>query len=549
MPGDVLGQVGLVLLVCAVVGALAIALRLPLLVGLLIGGVIVGPDVLGLVASSTEIELLGEIGIALLLFVVGLKLDPRLVRRLGPVVLVAGTLQVVATAALAFAIARGFAVEVVPALYLAAAMSFSSTVVVIKLLADRGQIEQLQGRLALGILIVQDLFVIGLMVVLASIDPDSTATVVEQLGLVALRGVGLFVAIALLARYVLPRVVHVLARRGELLVLAAVTWAVALAAAAHLLGFSEEVGAFLAGVALASSDYREAISGRLTTLRDFLLVFFFIDLGTQLRFEGADDLALIVVLSVFVLVAKPVLIAAISTLLGFQTGVAVRAGLTLAQISEFSLILAALGVSLGQLDGRSAGIVAAVALITITLSTFLSAEADRLVPVLSRPLAPLQRARVRKEMEQRAVRNPEVIVIGLGRLGMTVFEELRARGEDVLGVDFDPRTVEFESGDIPVVFGDLEDPELPTQLPLARVRWIVSTPRDPEVHRAFLHALRRRGYRGRFAAAADHPEDERLLEKLGVDLVVRPLQLAAAPLMDMIHAHDRRMDAGHLTLE
>lgn len=549
MPGDVLGQVGLVLLVCAVVGALAIALRLPLLVGLLIGGVIVGPDVLGLVASSTEIELLGEIGIALLLFVVGLKLDPRLVRRLGPVVLVAGTLQVVTTAALAFAIARGFAVEVVPALYLAAAMSFSSTVVVIKLLADRGQIEQLQGRLALGILIVQDLFVIGLMVVLASIDPDSTATVVEQLGLVALRGVGLFVAIALLARYVLPRVVHVLARRGELLVLAAVTWAVALAAAAHLLGFSEEVGAFLAGVALASSDYREAISGRLTTLRDFLLVFFFIDLGTQLRFEGADDLALIVVLSVFVLVAKPVLIAAISTLLGFQTGVAVRAGLTLAQISEFSLILAALGVSLGQLDGRSAGIVAAVALITITLSTFLSAEADRLVPVLSRPLAPLQRARVRKEMEQRAVRNPEVIVIGLGRLGMTVFEELRARGEDVLGVDFDPRTVEFESGDIPVVFGDLEDPELPTQLPLARVRWIVSTPRDPEVHRAFLHALRRRGYRGRFAAAADHPEDERLLEKLGVDLVVRPLQLAAAPLMDMIHAHDRRMDAGHLTLE
>ena len=549
MVDDLLGQVGLVLLVCVVVGALAIAVRLPLLVGLLIGGVIVGPDVLGLVASSPEIELLGEIGIAMLLFVVGLKLDPRLVRQLGPVVLVAGTLQVFTTAALAFAIGRGFGVEVVPALYLAAAMSFSSTVVVIKLLADRGQIEQLHGRLALGILIVQDLFVIGLMVVLASIDPDSTASVVEQLGLVALRGVGLFAAIALLARFVLPRVVHVLARRGELLVLAAVTWAVTLAAVAHLLGFSEEVGAFLAGVALASSDYREAISGRLTTLRDFLLVFFFIDLGTQLRFEGADDLALIVALSLFVLVAKPVLIAVISTLLGFQTGVAVRAGLTLAQISEFSLILAALGVSLGQLDGRSAGIVAAVALVTITLSTFLSAEADRFIPSLSRPLAPLQRARVRKEMEQRAVRNPEVIVIGLGRLGMTVFEELRARGEDVLGVDFDPRTVEFESGDIPVVFGDLEDPELPTQLPLARVRWIVATPRDPEVHRAFLHALRRRGYRGRFAAAADHPEDERLLRKLGVDLVVRPLQLAASPLMDLIHAHDRRTSSGQLTLE
>jgi Kef-type K+ transport system membrane component KefB len=547
--GDLLGQIGLVLLVCVLLGALAIAVRLPLLVGLLIAGVLVGPDVLGLVSSSSEIELLGEIGIALLLFVVGLKLDPRLVRKLGPVVLVAGTLQVAATAALAFAIARSFATPVVPSLYLAAGMAFSSTVVVIKLLADRGQIEQLQGRLALGILIVQDIVVIGLMVVLASIDPESTASAVEQLGLVALRGVALFVAIALLARFVLPRVVHVLARRGELLVLAAVTWAVALASVAHLLGFSEEVGAFLAGVALASSDYREAISGRLTTLRDFLLVFFFIDLGTQLRFEGADDVALIAALSLFVLLGKPVLIAVISTLLGFQAGVAVRAGLTLAQISEFSLILAALGVSLGHLDGRNAGVVTAVALITITLSTFLSAEADRFVPRLSRPLARLQRARVRKEMEQRAVRRPEVIVIGLGRLGMTVFEDLRERGLDVLGVDFDPRTVQFESGDVPVVFGDLEDPELPNELPLERVRWIVSTPRDPEVHRTFLHALRRRGYHGRFVAAADHPEDERLLQRLGVDLVIRPLQLAARPLMDIIHAHDRRTSSGQVTLE
>jgi Kef-type K+ transport system membrane component KefB len=193
MTGDLLGQIGLVLLVCVLLGAVAIAVRLPLLVGLLIAGVLVGPDVLGLVRSSTEIELLGEIGISLLLFVVGLKLDPRLVRKLGPVVLVAGTLQVATTAALAFVIARSFGTPLVPALYLAAGMSFSSTVVVIKLLADRGQIEQLQGRLALGILIVQDIVVIGLMVVLASIDPASTASFVEQFGLVALRGVALFV--------------------------------------------------------------------------------------------------------------------------------------------------------------------------------------------------------------------------------------------------------------------------------------------------------------------------------------------------------------------
>lgn len=152
-------------------------------------------------------------------------------------------------------------------------------------------------------------------------------------------------------------------------------------------------------------------------------------------------------------------------------------------------------------------------------------------------------------MEQRAVRRTVVIVIGLGRLGMTVIEELLQRGEDVLGVGVDPRTVEFESGEVAVVSGDLEDPALPNQLPLARVRWIVSTPRDPEVQRAFPHALHRRGYRGRVVAAADDPDDERMLQHLGVDLFIRPSLLAARPLMDTIHASDRRTSSGQLTLE
>ena len=321
MTGGLLTQLGLVLLVCVGIGALAIGLRLPLLVGLLIAGVVVGPEVLGLVDASEGIALLGEFGISLLLFVVGLKLDPRLVRKLGPVVLVAGSIQVAVTAGIAFALARGFDLELVPSLYVAAGMAFSSTVVVIKLLTDRGELEQLHGRIALGILIVQDIVVVALMIVLASLDPDSSASLTQQFGVVALRGLAMLGGVALLARYVLPGATHLLARQGELLVLAAVAWAVAAAAVAIVLGFSAEVGAFIAGVALASSDYREAISGRLATLRDFLLVFFFIDLGTRLRFEVADDLALIVALSVFVLVVKPIAIALITTLLGFRSRV------------------------------------------------------------------------------------------------------------------------------------------------------------------------------------------------------------------------------------
>jgi Kef-type K+ transport system membrane component KefB len=546
---DLLGQIGLVLLVCVGLGVVAIALRLPLLVGLLVAGVVVGPQVLGLVGATSEIALLGELGISLLLFVVGLKLDPRLVRQMGPIVLVTGMLQVAVTAALAYGIAVLFGVATVAALYLAAGMAFSSTVVVIKLLSDRGQVEELHGRLALGILIVQDLVVVGLMVVLTSVDPDSTATLLEQVGSIAVKGMALFLAVALTARFVLPPVVHVLARQGELLVLAAVTWAVALAALAHALGFSAEVGAFLAGVALASSDYREAISGRLSTLRDFLLVFFFIDLGTRLAFEGTGDLGLIAALTLFVLIGKPVLIAVIGTLLGFQARVATTAGLTLSQISEFSLILASLGVVLGQLDARFAGVMASVALLTITVSTLLSAQAEWLVPRVSRPLLRLQRARTRREVEQHGRFRPEVVVIGLGRLGQTVFDELTDRGVAVLGVDHDPRTSRLTDPDAPVVFGDLSDPELPAHLPLGGARWIVATPRDADLHRDLLTALQRAGYRGRLAAAVDHPDEERLLHRLGVDLVIRPLDRAAAPLIATIHAHERDQRASNRTLE
>jgi Kef-type K+ transport system membrane component KefB len=531
-------QIALVLAVCLAAGGLAVLLRLPLLVGLLIAGVLVGPGVFGLVEATEEVELLGEIGIALLLFVVGLKLDPRLVKRLGPVVLLAGSIQVTVTTAIGVAIALAFAVDTVGALYLGAAMAFSSTVIVVKLLTDRRELEQLHGRIAVGILIVQDIVVVVLMIGLATIDPESGAGLVEQAGTVLLRGLLLLLLVFVAGRWILPRVTHVLARQGELLVLASVTWAVVLAAIAIALGFSGEVGAFLAGTALASSEYRDAISGRLSTLRDFLLVFFFIDLGVRLELGGLEDLALVAVLSLFVLVGKPLLVAFITTRLRFRARVGVRSALTLAQISEFSLILVALGVGLGHVDGRIVGLVTGVALVTITASTFLSARSRQLVPRLSPWLERFERPPVRPESpEAGALPDPTVVVIGLGRLGRTVVSELDERGEDVLGVDFDPRSILGTANEIPVLYGDAEDPELPHHLPLSRARWVVSTLRELDSHRAMISALRHHGYRGRLAVAVDHEEDVGVVERLGVDLIVRPLHEAAGPFVERLCSH------------
>jgi Kef-type K+ transport system membrane component KefB len=537
---DVFSQIALVLAVCVVAGGLATAFRLPPLVGLLVAGIAVGPQGLGIVAPSEEIALLGEIGIALLLFVVGLELDPRVVRRLGPVVLATGLAQVAITSAIAFGLAVLTGATTVVAAYLAAATAFSSTVVVIKILGDRRELEQLHGRLAVGILIVQDLVVVVLLIAVTATAAEGTGGLGAQLAGLLLRGAILLVGVALLGRYVLPRVTHLVARYPELLVLGAVTWAVAAAAAAHLLGFSAEVGAIIAGVALSTSPYREAISGRLTTLRDFLLVFFFIDLGTHMEVTGdGSGLLTAGVLSLFVLLAKPTLVAVLTTLLGFRATTGVRAGLNLAQISEFSLILVALGVGLGQLDPAAAGTVTLIAVVTITLSTLLSARAEALAPRLSGPLLGLERRTRNRDLNEAPPGLlPSFVVIGFGRLGQQLATELAEQHETVLAVDFDPRHHRSPAGGPPVVYGDAEDPELPDQLPLGQARWVISTLRDNPANRQLAASLRHHGYRGRLALCADHDHELEELRATGADLVVRPFHVAAAPLLRQIRDLD-----------
>jgi Kef-type K+ transport system membrane component KefB len=535
---SVFQQVAAVLVVCIAAGVLATLLRQPLIVGLLAAGIAVGPDALGLVEHSSEIELLADIGISLLLFVVGLKLDVRLVRRLGPVALATGLGQIVFTSAFGYLIAVVLGFDTVSAVYIAVALTFSSTIIIVKLLTDKRELDHLHGRIALGFLIVQDIAVVLAMIVITAIGTGEGDLAAEFLG-VLLRGFALLLGVALAARYLIPRVIHLLARSAELLVLAAVGWAVALAALAVALGFSEEVGAFLAGMSLASSSYREAISGRLTTLRDFLLVFFFIDLGTRFEISVAgDQIGAALLFSVFVLVGNPAIVMVIMGALGYRRKVSFKAGLTVAQISEFSLILIALGVSLGHVGGDVVGLVTAVGLITISASTYLIYGSDRIFGWLGPWLRVFERREPGATIDLGdGGPRPEHVVLGLGRFGRTVVEELLANDHDVLGVDFDPRSVQDDTWSLPVVYGDADDPHLPELLPLERTRWVISTLRSVDTNLQLIHAFRHHGYGGRIAVSADDEEDELRLREAGADVTIRPWHVAAGPLVARMRDH------------
>jgi Kef-type K+ transport system membrane component KefB len=539
-------QTAALLAICAVVAFIANRLRQPLVVGFIAAGIIVGPEVLGLVDDPEELELLASIGIALLLFVVGLKLDVRLVRVVGPVALATGLGQVVFTSAVGYLIAIALGLQPVTALYVAIALTFSSTIIIVKLLSDKGEIDDLHGRIAIGFLIVQDIVVVLAMIALTAFGEPAQQPLALEFAEVFAKGIAFLGGILVLMRWVLPPLMHKLSHSPEILLLFAIAWAVFLASVGELLGFSEEVGAFLAGVSLASTPYRDALGARLVSLRDFLLLFFFITLGAQLDFaEAGAQLGAAIVLSLFVLIGNPIIVMIIMGLMGYPTRVSFRAGLTVAQISEFSLILVALGFTLGHIDSETVGLVTTVGLITIGLSTYLIYNSgwlyDRFAPMLS----VFERGRDR----QRQIHIPDdrprvdVIVFGLGRYGSRVVEVLQEHGWSPLGVDFDPQALRsWEQRGLPIVYGDAHDPHVPEVLPLDRARWVVSTIRDLDTSLALLQTLHQNRYDGRIAVSALSDIDAAALAD-GADKVLRPFHDAAADAVAALE-EDRRRGEG-----
>jgi Kef-type K+ transport system membrane component KefB len=530
-------EIAFILALAAIAGGIATALRQPLIVAFIAVGLVAGPLGFDIVQDRDAVDLLAKLGIAVLLFVVGLKLDVDLVRSVGRVALATGIGQVLFTSGFGFVIARLLGLEPMAALYVAVALTFSSTIIIVKLLSDKREIDSLHGRIAVGFLIVQDIVVIVVMVLLSAFAGDSGEATQDALR-IAGSGIAFVAAVAVLARFVLPWLLDRLARSPEMLMLFAITWAVALAAAGDTLGFSKEVGAFIAGVSLASTRYREALATRLVSIRDFMLLFFFLDLGAKLDVTSiGDQLPRALALSVFVLVGNPLIVLTIMGLMGYRRRTSLLAGLTVAQISEFSLIFGALGVTLGHITQQTLSLITVVGIITIGLSTYLILYSHKLYELLAGPLRIFERKHAHSERAESTTGPSRVdaIVLGLGRYGDDLAVGLSEGGMRVLGVDFDPGRVRrgLERG-IDAQYGDAEDPEIASILPLARASWVVSTLPDAAVNLELMQSLEANGYAGSFAATAHDVQTADRLRVAGADLVLLPFADAAERAVERI---------------
>ncbi len=523
-------EFSLLLIISAIAGAISVRMRQPVIIAYIVVGIIAGPAVFGLVSAHEQIDLLAHVGIAVLLFLVGLKLDLHHVRHIGPVALATGLGQ------LAFTIAGGFALilllgkSVMEAIYVAIALTFSSTIIIVKLLSDKRELDSLHGRIAVGFLIVQDLAVVLAMMAMSAMRGSDDAAVIEVILSLTWR---VLLAAALLysmMRWILPTVVKAMAHSQELLLIFAIAWGTGLAAIGEWAGFSKEAGAFLAGFSLASTAYRDAINARLSGIRDFLLLFFFIDLGSKLDFSTlGGEIVPAIILSLFVLIGNPLIVMAIMGYMGYRKRTGFLAGLTVAQISEFSIIFVAMGISLGHVGNEALGLTTLVGLVTIAMSTYMILYSHALYQKLGPWLGWFERKNPFREQavesNTTAVDTPEVIIFGLGRYGGRLAQQLQEAEIRVLGIDFDPeQVIAMRERGIAVHYGDGQESSFLEELPLNSAKWVVSTLPDVESNIAFLNALKEHRFRGEVAFVARDDEHGMRLKQAGAPTVLYPMR-------------------------
>jgi len=520
-----------ILLITLIVTAVVRKLKQPLVVGYILAGIIVGPSALKLLTATSEAELFSKIGIVFLLFIVGLHLNPKVIKEVGKVSLATGLGQVIFTSAIGFVIALALGLDRTSALYVAIALTFSSTIIILKLLSDKHDLHKLYAKIAIGFLLVQDvvasLILMGVAVV-SGTDSGQTSLWVTG-GLIILKGVGLLAFLFALHKYLLPKTLRNIAKNQELMFLFTLTWATTMAGLFYLLGFSVEIGALVAGVVLSTSPYSEEMSSRLKPLRDFFIIIFFVLLGAQFSLANLGGLLIpALILSAFVLIGNPIIVILLMNTLGYTRKTGFLAGLTVAQISEFSLILATLGFQVGHLDQEVLTLITLVGLITIVTSTYFILYADWLYPRLSFFLQKLELMTPKRNNSSNSSLKPRAVLFGFDRVGERFVQAFTKHTDQYLVVDFNPASIErLDELGYPHQFGDASDVEFLGDLPLDDTRLAVSTIPDLEDSLILVRSLKQRKPRMNLVVLAHNQTDALALYEAGASYVIMPHFLGA----------------------
>lgn len=470
-------DLGFIVVFAAVLAFLGKAVRMPSIVAYIIAGMLLGP-ITGLVELDHSLELISELGIALLLFLVGLELSLQKIKDLGGVALTLGGLQVLFTAIGGFSISMLIGFSLLESAFLGATVTFSSTVVVIKLLDQKGVMNRLYARISVGLFLAQDIVVIIALTILSGLGGGQEIELLPMLKNLGLAFCGmavLLIVVLLAARYVLPKPFAWAARSPDTVFIWALCWCFLVVLLAHVFHLSVEIGAFLAGLAIAQLPIHEDLHRRLHPLMTFFIAVFLVTLGIKMDLSIFGEILPVALgLSAFVLIVKPLLVFGILTRMRFSEYTAFQSAVASGQVSEFAFILLGMGAAGGLIDSGIVSLGGLTGLITIAVSSYLILNSDALYPVAKRfgVLAPF-RAKQEPDKETLRERRDHIIVVGMNALGREIVKQLSLRSEPVLAIDTDPRKLEG-LGAAETVIGSVEYESVVEEIGMRHARLVVS---------------------------------------------------------------------------
>ncbi len=525
-------ELSVVIGIGVVVAIIMRLLRQPLIIGHIITGLIVGPFVLNFIHSFEIFNLFSEIGIAILLFTVGLNLSPSVIKQFGKISLLTGIGQIIFTGGIGFFICRAIGYSPLVSVYMAIALALSSTIIILKLLSDKGELESLYAKISIGFLLVQDIIALILMfsIPLVTSPEASWVSIITMFA----KGLALTLIAWLIAHKILRPLNSFFSQSQELLFLSSLGWGFLVAAAFKIFGFSLETGALVAGVSLAVMPSRNEISARLMPLRDFFIVVFFIVLGARMVLTGIWSIfPTALILSLFVLVGNPLIFMIIMGIFGYRKKTSFKTALTVAQISEFSLILVAMGMTLGHVDARVMSTVTLIALITIFFSTYMILYNEQLY----RFFEPVLNIFERKNITEKKLlkRRYPVILFGCNRIGHDFVETFQESNKKFLVIDYDPEAIKnFTSIGIAAEYGDASDLNFLESLELAAVELAVSTIPSLSSNLLIIEAIRKVNNKAIVMMVAHTIADAFALYEKGANYIILPHFLGGQHAADLL---------------
>jgi len=497
-------------------------IRQPIIIGYILTGVIVGPIALHLLKSTSTIDAFSNFGIALLLFIIGLGLKPVVIKEVGKVAALAGLIQVAIISGVGWLAGHYLGLGYRQSVFLGVALSFSSTIIILKLLSDKKELPRLYSKITISILIVQDVIAAIALLFVAS-QGHNSAISLSDLSWLALKGLAATAALFIVGTKILPKLQNFIAGSQETLFLFAIGWGFGCAALFQGIGFSLEVGALMGGIALASLPYTQEISSRLRPLRDFFIVLFFISLGSLITFGSiGSDLRLIIVSLIIVVILKPLIVLVTMGFMGYTKQTSFKTAISLGQISEFSLVLFLLGRSSGILSTSLVNSITVIAIVSIAISTYLINYSDQIYRYLERYLSVFEK-RVTHPDRNSGRYSYELILFGYKKGGMEFIKLFQELDKKFVVIDYDPESIDtLEHQKINCIYGDATDIELLNEVNIEKVKLVVSTISDFDTNVFLIKLIEKINPKSIVIVHAESITKAKELYELGASYVVIP---------------------------